>query len=401
MTPPDVAALRAEVKAGQPGAARRIRRARQRQTPAPVPLRPGGRRFGPPLERPALFRRPRPRGGGRLRLGELYPASDIDLLILLPEPPDAKLQARLEQLVGLSGISAWKSATACAPGRMPGRSRPRHHGPDLAARIPSAGREQEALRRFRQDPAQPPSNPSPFSRPNAWNSRKRYLRFNETAYSLEPNCKDSPGGLRDLQVIFWVAQAAGYGTSWSDLERHGFLTREEMQHAESCEEYLRHLRIRLHFLVNRREDRLLFDYQNTWRPSSAFQPTEAKRASEQLMQGYYRNAKAVTGLNTILLQNIGAALYPKRDQTPQVIDDNFQAVTDLLDVRDDTSSTASPRPFSMPSWRCRNPRPEGHDGPYPARPVAGPRTHHPEFRADPVNRANFIKLFQSRRGIVH
>src|SRR6185369_13265287 len=84
--------------------------------------------------------------------------------------------------------------------------------------------------------------------------QERYLRFNETPYSLEPNCKESPGGQRDLQVIFWIAKAAGYGATWDELEKSGIITREGMTLAECCEEFLRHLRIRLHLTAHRRED---------------------------------------------------------------------------------------------------------------------------------------------------
>jgi [protein-PII] uridylyltransferase len=67
--------------------------------------------------------------------------------------------------------------------------------------------------------------------------QERYLRFNETPYSVEPNFKEAPGGLRDLQVIFWISQAAGYGNTWEDLEKNGFLTHEGLEQAKSCEEY--------------------------------------------------------------------------------------------------------------------------------------------------------------------
>lgn len=155
-------------------------------------------------------------------------------------------------------------------------------------------------------------------------------------------------------MIFWISQASGYGAAWSDLERCGFLTREEMQHAERCEDYLRHLRIRLHLHLGRREDRLLFDYQNALAAQFGFEATEARRASEQLMQEYYRNAKAITGLNTILLQNIGAALYPHRDMPPEILDDHFQAVGDLLTYAANRFSSKSPPPSSTPSCSCRN-----------------------------------------------
>lgn len=74
---------------------------------------------------------------------------------------------------------------------------------------------------------------------------ERYIRFQESPYSLEPNCKESPGGLRDLQSILWIAQAAGFGGSWQDLKCHGFITHREQQGLEHRESFLQRLRIEL------------------------------------------------------------------------------------------------------------------------------------------------------------
>ncbi|MEN9477987.1 MAG: hypothetical protein RLZZ300_2128, partial [Pseudomonadota bacterium] len=232
--------------------------------------------------------------------------------------------------------------------------------------------------------------------------QERYLRFNETPYSLEPNCKESPGGLRDLQVIFWVAKVAGYGASWAELQESGIITQEGQRLTEACEDYLIHLRIRLHFMIGRCEDRLLFDYQNNLAENFGFVTNEAKRASEQLMQVYYRHAKTVTVLNIIILQNIAAALTPDIDLVPQPLDENFQMVGNQLDIRDEKLFERDPSAIldcflamqechelsSMTTrtlralWRSRD-------------------LITPEFRADPVNRTAFLKLLQSERGIVH
>jgi [protein-PII] uridylyltransferase len=232
--------------------------------------------------------------------------------------------------------------------------------------------------------------------------QERHLRFNETPYSLEPNFKEAPGGLRDLQVIFWVARAAGFGTSWADLEKNGFLTGEELKHVERCEEYLRHLRIRLHLMVGRREDRLLFDYQNTLAAQYGFESTPAKRASERLMQGYYRNAKAITLANTILMQNIGAALAPENEQLPQPIDANFQSVGGLLDIRDENAFSLDPA-LILDSFLVMQENSDLHG--MTARTLRAlwraRELITPAFRAKPAHRAAFVKLLQGSRGVLH
>ena len=205
-----------------------------------------------------------------------------------------------------------------------------------------------------------------------------------------------------MHVIFWVAKVAGYDASCAELQESGIITQEGRQLTEACEDYLIHLRIRLHFMIGRREDRLLFDYQNNLAENFGFVTNEAKRASEQLMQVYYRHAKTVTVLNIIILQNIAAALTPDIDLVPQPLDENFQMVGNQLDIRDEKLFERDPSAIldcflamqechelsSMTTrtlralWRSRD-------------------LITPEFRADPVNRTAFLKLLQSERGIVH
>ncbi len=402
MTPPDVAALRAQVKADQEalrreysehGEARRLLVSRCARVDDVLT------RLWKEIRFPAGLALAAVGGYGR---GELYPSSDVDLLILLPAEPDAALQSRLETLIGCFwdiGLEIGHSVRTIEECLIEAEKDITVQTALLESRL-LAGNSRlftkfERALRDQLDPLH-------FFQAKRLEQQERYLRYAETPYSLEPNCKESPGGLRDLQVIFWIAQASGYGASWADLERCGFLTSEEMQHAERCEDTLRHLRIRLHLLLGRREDRLLFDYQNTLAAQFGFEATEARRASEQLMQGYYRNAKAITGLNTILLQNIGAALHPNRDQAPQILDDHFQSIGELLDVRDEALFENRPdaifdafllmQEFSdlkgmtartlRALWRARE-------------------RITPEFRANTSHRALFLRLFQSPRGVVH
>ncbi len=172
---------------------------------------------------------------------------------------------------------------------------------------------------------------------------ERYARYNDTPYSLEPNCKESPGGLRDLQIILWIARAAGLGSNWRDLARHGLITADEARQLTRVENFLRDLRIRLHLLAGRREDRLLFDHQEALARACGCVPTSAKRACEVLMQRYYRNAKAVTQLNTILLQNLGASLQPAPSGTPSSSTNTSRWMRELLDVRTEDVFEREPR----------------------------------------------------------
>src|SRR5262249_46479123 len=162
------------------------------------------------------------------------------------------------------------------------------------------------------------------------------LRHQDAVYILEPNLKDSPGGIRDLQTILWIALAAGVGRTWRELAAQGLMTAGEAREILRHERLLEDLRVRLHNLAGRREDRLVFDVQ-TWparEPGLADQST--RRASELLMQRYYRAAKSIRQLNVILLQNLHARLFPAEVKVVP-IDDEFQAVDELLDLKDEAT----------------------------------------------------------------
>ena len=238
-------------------------------------------------------------------------------------------------------------------------------------------------------------NGADFFRAKQLEQEERYARYNDTPYSLEPNCKESPGGLRDLQIISWVARAAGIGDNWSDLARQGLVTSEEANKLTEAEDFLRQLRIHLHLVVKRKEERLLFDHQEKLAQAMGIVRTETQRASELLMQRYYRNAKLVTQLNMLVLQNLAVRLVPTTPTPPWIIDNEFQTVRDRIDIRDDEVFIR--RPAAMLSafvilekrgelkgmttrtlralWRSR----ELIDD---------------DFRRDLGNRALFLKLFQ-------
>ena len=334
--------------------------------------------------------------------GELWPASDIDLLLLLPEQPDAALTELLEQLVGLfwdigleighsvrtveECINEAKSDLTVQTALVETR---------LLAGSPALFSEFES--KFKEI-----IDPQTFFNAKRIEQDERYLRFQESPYSLEPNCKESPGGLRDLQTILWIAQAAGYGNSWQDLERHGFITQQEEEILERREKFLQRLRIQMHLHVGRREDRLLFDYQTALAEKLGFEATPTRRASELLMKEYYRTAKTVTQLNTILLQNMGAAIFPSPEQTPQPINERFQNAHQLLDVvHEDLFNKFPGAIFEAFQVMQQHSELKG----LTARTIRSlwraRKLIDDEFRSDPQNKARFIDLFKQEHGVLH
>ncbi|WP_153115574.1 [protein-PII] uridylyltransferase [Rhodocyclus tenuis] len=334
--------------------------------------------------------------------GELYPASDIDLLLLLPETPDADLQAQIERLVGFFwdiGLEIGHSVRTLDECLAEAAADVTVRTALIEARLLSG--DETLFGEFREHFANALDLPA-FFRAKRLEQEERYQRFQETPYSLEPNCKESPGGLRDLQMILWITQAAGYGGHWRELERHGLITREEERRLERCEGFLRRLRIHLHLQLGRREDRLLFDYQTALAGELGFSGSATRRPSEELMQAYYRTAKNVTQLNTILLLNLAAVLLPAVEQTPQPINARFQARGDLLDIVHEAVFDETPGAI-LESFLLMEQHAELQA--MTARTLRAlwraNELIDEHFRADAHNRANFLQIFQQPRGLVH
>ena len=172
---------------------------------------------------------------------------------------------------------------------------------------------------------------------------RRHQKFEDTPYSLEPNLKESPGGLRDLQVFLWCAQAAGVAESVTDMKTAGLITEREMHTLMACARHLETLRISLHLITKRAENRLLFDVQEELAKSLGYTETQQLRPSEALMKRYYLNAKAVVQMSVIQLQAIADRLFGSYDNvTPVPLERAFVARGDEMDiVNDDVFETDS------------------------------------------------------------
>ncbi len=334
--------------------------------------------------------------------GLLWPYSDVDLLFLIPQHPDPELAETLEQLIGLLwdvGLEIGHSVRTQEECLSEAANDLTVQTALVEARLLAGN---EALFSCLATAFRKQLDPQAFFHAKRMEQTERYLRFQESPYSLEPNCKESPGGLRDLQGILWIAQAAGFGSTWKDLQLHGFITLAEAHGLERRELFLQRLRIQMHIHVRRREDRLLFDHQRAIAEKLGFIDTPTRLASEQLMQEYYRTAKAITQLNTILLQNIGTAIFPSTAHPPTPINARFQAVNQLLDVvHEDVFNQTPGAIFEAFLVMQQHSELRGMTA-RTIRALWRARTLiDDDYRNDPENKARFIALFQQERGVLH
>lgn len=334
--------------------------------------------------------------------GELYPASDIDILLLLPDELDGTHEESITTLIGILwdiGLEVGHSVRTVTECIVEARRDITIQTTLLEARLISGNSKTFADFNAAIRTA---FDPQTFAKAKRLEQQDRHSRYDDTAFSLEPNAKESPGGLRDLHILLWIARAAGLGQRWRELATHGICLTTEAHQLERCERFLQHVRIRLHYLAKRREDRLLFDHQEAIAQAFGIERNKAKRASELLMQRYYRNAKSIVQLNTLLLQNLEERLFPAHQSAPIFIDAHFQMQRDLLDIRDEAVFQTHPHTI-LKSFLLLQQRSElkGMTARMLRAVWRARGCINADFRRNPTHRALFLSMFQQKRGIVH
>ena len=269
---------------------------------------------------------------------ELMPGSDIDLLILLPDADHNQFNQQITDLltflwdIGLEVGHSVRTINDCIEQSLADITVVTNI---MEARL-LAGTA-DLYQRMQQRTA--PSdiwNSRDFFAVKREEQRRRYRKFHNTAYNLEPNIKEGPGGLRDIQMIAWVANRHFGTASLDELVERDFLTREEYQTLIKGRELLWSIRFALHTLTGRGEDRLLFDYQRTLAQTFDFHDDENRLGVEAFMKQYYRTIMELSRLNEMLLQLFDEnILHPEGPGKPVVVNKRFQSCNGYIEVIDD------------------------------------------------------------------
>jgi len=335
-------------------------------------------------------------GVGGYGRGALFPHSDVDVLVLLPDGRTPG--ASIEKFVGSlwdCGLEVGHSVRTIAQSIEEAEKdvtvdtsllEARHvaGNPQLLDTMLQRLRERRSLRGF-------------FEAKLA-EQRRRHERFQEAAYNLEPNIKESPGGLRDLQMVLWLARAAGLAQSWRELAEQDIITPYEAHAITRAELVLQDLRIRLHYLAGRREDRLVFDHQIEIARQLGLAGRGAMAPSDLLMRRYYLAAKAIWRFNQILLANLIDRVTPPEERKVRILDADFQVVNDHLDLRDERLFEKRPGMILEAFRRLQQNLDIARFGPTTLRALsrALPRITR-AFRADRENRARFMAIIRAER----
>ncbi|MFZ9642540.1 MAG: [protein-PII] uridylyltransferase [Candidatus Methylopumilus sp.] len=331
--------------------------------------------------------------------GELFPYSDVDLLLLLPNQPDNAINERIEQVIGLFwdiGLAVGHSVRTLDECIVEAQKDVTVQTNLLESRLiignPSLFASFEAQMLAAMDVGA-------FFKAKYQEQEQRYARFDDTAYNLEPNIKESPGGLRDLQIVLWILRSLKLGGDWKALVKRGLISQSELRQICKHEQHLQMLRIRLHYMAKRREDRLIFDLQNELAQDLGLTNNKDHRASEQLMLGYYKSAKAVGLFNEILLKLLKELALPEAVEI-KPINARFEAYNGLLSAKSNTLLQRNPSCiFEIFLLLQQHPELLGISANLLRTLQRVKKLVNRDFRQDPKNKALFIEILKQPSGV--
>jgi len=334
--------------------------------------------------------------------GELHPCSDIDVMVLLPKSEGSPWQSDLERFltflwdIGLEVGHSVRTIDDCQ----------RESLADISvattlieARL-LAGPE---LLLTAMKKALAPDHiwsAADFYEGKVREQQQRHLRFHDTGYNLEPNVKASPGGLRDIQTIAWVAKRHFGAETLDELVEHGFLTGAELRKLKNAQSFLWKIRFALHVLTGRREDRLLFDHQIRLAHQFGYEDATYTLAVEQFMQRYYRTVMDISLLNEMLLQLFSEAILNPTPSLPAPLNPRFQVRNEYLEVVNEEVFVRQPSAIlELFQVLCQNPDLKG----VRAATIRALQTNlwliDEEFRQNPRHHRLFLEILREPEGV--
>ena len=338
--------------------------------------------------------------------GELHPGSDVDMLIVFPDHIDPSIHAPLLDRfftflwdIGLNVGHSVRTLSQCveeadkditiATNMVESRVVAGDAALFVQLRLATAPEKIWPSARF-------------FSA-KLTEQANRHRKFNDAIYNLEPNVKEGPGGLRDIHMIGWVVKRHFGAVTLHELVAHRFLTEQEYETLMHCQAFLWKVRLGLHLLSNRREDRLLFEYQRALAKQFGHRDADHRLAVEHFMNGYYLVIMEIRRLNEMILQLFQELiLYAEDPGAPVPLNKRFQVRKGFIEPTH--ASVFQRYPFALfEVFLLLAQHPELHG--VSATTIRLIRNHRhlvdDRFRLDLRNRSLFMEILRQPQGITH
>ncbi|MEO1036362.1 MAG: [protein-PII] uridylyltransferase [Pseudomonadota bacterium] len=274
--------------------------------------------------------------------GELHPYSDIDVTVLVDERPEhAEWLSDFLTTLWDSGLEIGHSVRTLQDCRVEAEADVTVVTTLMESRLLDGDAERYAAM-CAAISANDIWDSKAFFRAKCDEQRRRHARYDDSAYNLEPNVKGSPGGLRDIQMVGWVAHRHFGSSELSELVDHGFLTPGQLKILLDGRRYLWRIRFGLHCLTGRAENRLLFDLQKQLAELLGYEDARYTLAVEQMMQRYYRTVRELSRVNEMLLQLFEEAILMDPETPAVPLNARFKIRNGYLQTTDDDVFTRDP-----------------------------------------------------------
>ncbi|MBF0588147.1 MAG: [protein-PII] uridylyltransferase [Magnetococcales bacterium] len=268
--------------------------------------------------------------------GELAPCSDVDLLFLLPEgDPSKALEGQVEAMLyflwdlGIDLGHAVRDINACVE---QAHAELEIRTSMLESRFLAGDQKLFDHYKATLNSEVLQHNPAAFLRAKLIEHHKRHERFGHSMFYLEPNVKESPGGLRDIHTFFWISKYRYQVQRPRELVAQGVITEEEFRTFTKSRAFLWRVRNALHYRTGRREDRLTFNQQVEIASEFGYRDRPGMRGVELFMRRYYQMAKQIGHLTQILLQHYETGNPESGENKPHLLEDVFYLAQDKVIV---------------------------------------------------------------------
>jgi len=335
---------------------------------------------------------------------ELHPYSDVDILLLLPKKLSSDRTSQLGEFVTALwdvGLEIGHSVRTVEQCQIEAKADLTVATSLMESRLVAGPEElyDEMQAVIAADKIWPPAE---FFAEKRKEQIQRHHRYDDTAYKLEPNVKGSPGGLRDIQVVGWVAKRYFDVETFAELVPQRFLTSGQVKRLNEGQAFLWRVRFGLHLLTDRREDRLLFDHQINLAEMLGYEDASYTLAVEQLMQRYYRTVMDLSRLNEMLLQLFEEAILMDPAARSEPLNERFSVKNGFLQTADDEVFAKDP-PALLEVFLLlqQNPEIRGVSAYTVGQIKRNLHLIDEEFRQNPRNHRLFLSILSAPEGVTH
>lgn len=266
---------------------------------------------------------------------EMFPLSDLDFLILVEQTPSPEIEEKITQFIQFlwdCGFEVGNSVRTLAQCELEGKQDITIATNLLEARFLAGNRPHfDALNELVK-------RADFWSKEDFFNAKvqeqiERYQRYHNTAYNLEPDIKYSPGGLRDLHLLYWVALRHSGALTLEAILQSGFIYPQEYQQLQESRAFLFKVRFALHLILKRYDNRLLFDRQIKVSELLGFRG-EGNPAVEKMMKCFFQALHRISLISNLLIQHYQENVLSSNQTTViDQLDDDFQLINQCLCLR--------------------------------------------------------------------